>query len=342
MRIQIKCSFFFGMLIYAVTATAQQKESNDKVTANEIVQRAIDNAGGDEKLKAVKSAEFMSQIVMNNRDTLYISVKRKGTDKYYTSVLSFGYNNTTTVFNRGKAVLIKNDTAVRITDPVKLEELALRCYPSNEYGYKKLGYKLSRTDDHQFTNFDCYGIIVESPLGYKTLNYYDKATGNCIMIMYPSGGKTIFRRFLPYQGLLYGNDLLLKDANGTVSTSVLTDIEIDKNTDDNWFNLLPAGDCRPPAIFKTGHFKYVTGNDLTATSVREGNKLVEGNTEYTIEWLSDSDYLLYRLKYVTAPPINENIELFKVRITSWIGNRYYCQYITTANQAGTCAFEKIK
>jgi len=35
------------MLIYAVTAVAQQKESNANITAKEIVQRAIDNAGGN-------------------------------------------------------------------------------------------------------------------------------------------------------------------------------------------------------------------------------------------------------------------------------------------------------
>jgi hypothetical protein len=54
---------------------------------------------------------------MGNNDTLYISVKRKGSDKYYISVMSFRYENTTTVFNSGKAVLIKNNTAERITDP---------------------------------------------------------------------------------------------------------------------------------------------------------------------------------------------------------------------------------
>lgn len=159
--------------------------------------------------------------------------------------------------------------------------------------------------------------------------------------MYSSGGRTIFRSFLPYEGLLYAGDLLLSDAKGTVSTSRLIDIKIDKDPDNNWFNLLPAGDCRPPAIFKTGRFKYVNGNDLTAVITRDANKQVGSDTEYKIEWLSDSDYLLYRLRYVSVSPVNENIEYFKVRITSWSGKRYYCQYITSANQAGTCAFEKI-
>lgn len=339
---QLKCVCFIGMLLYAVTVAAQQRASKD-ITANEIIQRAIDNAGGEEKLKANKSAEFMSLLILDEKDTLYISVKRKGTDKFYTSVMSHKYENTTTVFNNGKAVFIKNNIAEKITDPVKLEDLALKCYPSIEYGYKKLGYKLIRIEDHKFTNFDCYGIIAESPSGNRTINYYDKATGNNLMIMYPSGGKTIFRSYLPHKGFLYGNELLLMDAKGTSSTSDLMSIKVDENTDDNWFNLLPAGDCTPPANFKTGQFRYVGEKDPTSFIVREGDKQRESNnTEYTIQWLSDSDYLLYRLKYVSAPAVNENIEYFKVRITSWSGNKFYCHYITGANEAGTCGFEKIK
>jgi hypothetical protein len=292
MRIQIKWGLFWGLLTYTVTAAAQQKIPDADITAEQIVQRAIDNAGGDDKLKAVKSAEFTSQIIMNKKDTLYISIKKKGADKYYSSVISLGYVSTTTVFNGGKAVLIKNNTAESITDPVKLESLALNCYASIDYGYKKLGYKLRRTDDKQFNYFNCYGVIAESPLGNITLNYYDKATGNCIMIMYTSGGKTIYRSYLPYKGLLYGKDLLIGDANGTVSTSVLTDIKIDENPDDNWFNLLPVGDCKPPAIFKTGYFKYITAEGTGDIMTRDEHKQTEGGIDYRVEWISDSDFLL--------------------------------------------------
>jgi hypothetical protein len=260
--------------------------------------------------------------------------------------MSFRYENTTTVFNNGNAVLIKNDTATRITDPVMLEELALRCYSSTDYGYKKLGYKLSRIEDMQASNFDCYGVLAESPSGLRTANYYDKKTGNCIMILYPSGGRTIFTSYLPYRGLLYTRDELLGDAKGKVTRSNLREINIDENPDDNWFNLPPVGDRKPPAIFKTGHFRYVNGRDTQAVITRTENRQTESSkrasTEYRMDWLSASDYVLYRLKNASAPPTNDNIEYIKTRITLWSGNRYYCQYIASGDQAGTCGFERVE
>ena len=50
---------------------------------------------------------------------------------------------------------------------------------------------------------------------------------------------------------------------------------------------------------------------------------------------------MYRLKDASKSPTNDNIEYIKVRITSWTNNKYYCQYITSDNIGGTCAFEKI-
>ena len=337
---------FYGLLVcYAAAATAQQKEAGTPITAGQIIQRAIDSAGGDAKLEAVKSAEFMSQLITADRDTLSIAIKRKGNNKCYISMMSFPFENTTTVFNNGNAILLKKDTAERITNPVKLEELALQCYSSREYGYKKLGYKLSRTDDLKEGAFDCYGVIVESPLGIRTANYYDKKKGNCTMIMYASGGRTIFTSFLPYRGLVYTRDELLGDANGKITRSLLREINIDEGPDDNWFTLPPLGDRKPPVMFKTGHFRYVNGKDTLAVISRQGHKQTEStkgaSTEYTIHWFSASDYVLYRLKNPTAPPTNDNIQYIKTRITLWSGNRYYCHYITSDDQAGTCAFEKV-
>ena len=58
-----------------------------------------------------------------------------------------------------------------------------------EYGYKKLGYFLERQDDQKFQNFDCFVVLVSSPFGRVTINYYDKKTGNLIMIIYQNLNK---------------------------------------------------------------------------------------------------------------------------------------------------------
>ncbi len=341
-----KTILFVLSCVFAGAAGAQEKDGGATLTAMAIVQRAIDNAGGDAKLEAVKSAEFISQLIVADKDTLSIVVKRKGYDRLYISVLSFRFENSTTVYNAGKAVLIKNDTVVAITDPKKLEELALRCYFSIDYAYKKLGYKLSRIEDLHEGNFNCYGVLAESPLGNKTANYYDMKTGNCTMIMYPSGGRTIFTSFLPYRGIVYPRDEILGDAGGTFTRSYLTEINIDENPDDNWFVLPPGGDRKPPVSFKAGSFRYLNARDSLAIITRGANKQVESNknssTEYRIEWLSPSEYIMYRLKNPSAAPTNDNIEFIKTKITLWIGNKYYCHYLTSGNQYGACGFERVE
>lgn len=325
---------FLVALVASLPAHAQ-------LTAEQIVQRAIDNAGGDAKLAGISTAEFMSQLITATNDTLSISVKKKGNNRCYISVLSFAFENTTTVYNNGHAVLLKNDTATTITDADKLEQLALQCYPSVDYGYKKLGYKLTRVEDIQEGNFDCYGVIAESPLGSRTINYYDKKTGDCIMIVYGSGGRTVFMNHIPYHGLNYTRDVLLSDAEGHISRSLLRDISIDENPDDKWFALPPTGAHRPPDVFKTGHFRYVNGGDSSILITRDEHKQVEGAKEYHIEWFTPGDYLLSRLKDASAPVTNDNIEFIKARITLWSGNRYYCQYLTSGDVVGTAAFEKV-
>ncbi len=265
-------------------------------------------------------------------------------DKYYISSLSLAYANTTTVYNTGKAALISNKSAQQTLDPLKLEELQLQSYISTEYGYKKLGYTLEREDDQKFQNFDCFVILASSPLGRTTINYYDKKTGNLIMIIYPNLNKSVFIDFYKAKGITYPSKILIVDTLGSITSSTLTKLNYDETLDSNWFNIPAAGAYKAPETFKTGTFKYLNDKD-DAKVVRQETKQTEiageSKKEYKIEWGSDNDYLIYRLKDSSKSATNDNIEYIKVRIISWTKNKYYCQYITSSNIGGTCAFEKI-
>jgi len=320
-------------------------QSSDKtLTADQIIQRAIDSSGGDKIFDLVKNVETISQIVTSKGDTLSFSVKRMNFDKYFVSSLSLGYVNTTTVYNKGKAALISNQNAQPILDPLKLEELQLQSYISLEYGYKKLGYTLEREADQKFQNFDCFTVLVSSPLGRTTINYYDKKTGNLIMIIYPNLNKSVFIDFYKTKVITCASKILIVDTLGAITTSTLTKLNYDDNLDSNWFNIPVPGVQKMPETFKTGAFKYVNSNEgskIIREKVKQTEITGESKTEYKIEWSTDNDYLIYKLKKASNPPTNDSIEYIKVRITSWTKNRYYCQYITSDNHGGTCAFEKI-
>lgn len=288
---------------------------------------------------------MISQIITSKNDTLSLAVKRMDFDKYYISTLSLGYSNSTTIYNKGKAAITSNQKTQQIIDPLKLEELQLQSYISLDYGYKKLGYKFERQDDQKFQNFDCFVILVSSPLGRATLNYYDKKTGSLIMIIYPSGSKSVFIDFYKTKGITHPSKILIVDTLNAITSSTLTKINYDDNLDSNWFSIPTAGGVyNAPETFKIGTFKYLNSND-GAIVIREKVKQIEvaggSKIEYKIEWSTSNDYLIYRLKNPSASPTNDNIEYIKVRIISWTKDKYYCQYITSDNVGGTCAFEKI-
>jgi len=287
---------------------------------------------------------MISRIVTAKNDTLFFATKRMGFNKYYISTLSLGYTNSTTIYNKGKAAVTTGQKTQQILNPLKLEELKLQSYLSLDYGYKKLGYKLERQDDQKFQNFDCYVVLVSSPLGKATINYYDKKTGNLIMIIYPNGSKSVFIDFYKGNGITCPSKILMVDTLNQITASTLTKFNYDDNLDSNWFNIPTEGINSAPDNFKMGAFKYLNSNE-GSTVIREKTTHTEitgqSRTEYKIEWTTNNDYLLYLLKNPSAPPTNDNIEFIKVRIVSWTKNKYYCQYITSGNIGGTCAFEKV-
>ena len=146
--------------------------------------------------------------------------------------------------------MISNQNARQILDPLKLEELKLQSYISLEYGYKKLGYTLERQDDQKFENFDCFTLLVSSPLGRATINYYDKKTGNLIMIIYPNLNKSVFIDFYKAKGITYPSKILMVDTLGAITSSTLTKLNYDDNLDSNWFDIPTAGVCKASETLK--------------------------------------------------------------------------------------------
>lgn len=320
-------------------------QNADKLlTAEQIIQKAIDSSGGDKRFDHLKNVEMISQVVTAKNDTLSFAIKRMNFDKYYISILSLGFANSTTIYNKGMAAITSNQETQQILDPLKLEELQLQSYISLEYGYKKLGYKFERQDDQKFQNFDCFVLLVSSPLGRATLNYYDKKTGNLTMIIYPSGRKSVFIDFYKNKGITCPSKILMVDTLNAITASTLTKLDYEDNLDSNWFSIPSSGVHNAPKNLKIGTFKYLNIND-GVTVIREKTKQTEiageSKTEFKIEWSTNNDYFIYRLMNSSDPPTNNNIEYIKVRIISWTKNKYYCQYITSGHIGGTCAFEKL-
>ena len=224
---------FLTVLVLFLASYSFGQNIDKNLSAEQIIQRAIDSSGGDKNLESITGLETISQIITSKGDTLSFAVKKMNFDKYYVSTLSLGYENSTTFFNNGKAVLVKNQKAQKVQDSFDLEDLKLQSFISIDYGYKKLGYKLERQKDEKFEYFDCYVVLVSSPLGKATLNYYDKKTGNLTMIIYPYGNKAVFIDFYKDKGIILPSKILMVDTLNQITESTLTQLNYDERLDSN-------------------------------------------------------------------------------------------------------------
>lgn len=332
-----------GMLsflaILAVESNIAIGQIMDRLSANQIVQRAIDSTGGDALLNKITTVELIDKMATPEGDTVSFAIKRMGFNKYYASALSSAYVNTTNIFNNGNAVSIENEKVKEITDPIKIERFWLQSFISIDFAYKKLQYRLKRLADKKFEHFDCYVINATSPSGFDFMNFYDKATGRLIMVIYPDDSKTIFTDYYTKDGISIPSIALLTDNSGKITQSVLQKINFSDQIDMNWFVLPKGGDFKAPEIFKTGSFEYM-GFDKGYTSIRTIHKDIEAGAgvapqEFTIRWDDDNDYTR-----VSKNPAENNT--MKVRIITWAGNIFYCQYLSSKNIGGTFALEKVK
>ena len=313
-----------------IDAIAQQ----DNLTAQAILQRAIDSAGGDRLLESVNSMDMIEQVVTpDGHDTMYFAIKQMP-GKYMLSIkgLTVFDQNAVTIYNDGLAVNIGNGLTTSITDPGRLELLAVTCYLSMDYAYKKLGFKLSRGNDQHYQDLDCYTLFVESPLGQKTINYYNKKTGHLLMIIYENHYKTVYLEYYKQRGVSIPSKTLMLDPSDNISTETLSRIDDDPVIDTGWFRIPPEGLFKAPAWFKTGNFSCVQENKIFQM-VRENDSQQEirkdARTGYTIEWTGSNDYTL-----------TSDNGYQKCQIISWLGNKCYCQCVGSGQPPATVVLEK--
>jgi hypothetical protein len=336
----IKLLFFCSFSLLITLHTSAQDEQK-KLTADEIVQRAINNNGGAKKLDSLKASESIF-LIMSGKDTASVAIKRNDFNKYIMSRIGTNTESSTIVFNSGNAMEIRNDVASKITDPLKLEDLLLQCYGQIDYGFKKLGYKFSRLDDQRYRIFDCYVIQAVSPSGKKLSLYYDKNSGNNIMIKYPNGSSMVFVDYYDQSGVNYPATIEMTDSTFATSKMLLQKIEHNAKPDASWFLLPAEGPYVAPEQFRTGTFRFV-GTNSKSIIIRDKEKQTENNgrisRDYTVKWLSGNEYVVTAIEDGKSESAKEPI---KVRIVTWDGDKIYCHHINSKNVGRTSVFEKSR
>lgn len=114
----IKVQTLLAYTVFAFYSTYLEAQTPASgITAEQILQIAIDSSGGEKRLKTNNTVEYITQVITVGNDTLSFAIKKSGFKKNYISILSLTHVNSTRIYNNGKAIDIINDTVRELTDP---------------------------------------------------------------------------------------------------------------------------------------------------------------------------------------------------------------------------------
>ncbi len=303
----------------------------NSLTAAQILNSSIEFSGGENRIKNIKSTDANYLLIQLDKSTAIINQKIKTGEKYVQCILSMTHVPQTTFFN-GKVLSTVNGSSVTHVDSLnEIEEIRLKTYSQLQFGYKTLGYKLTRLPDKNFQNFDCYVISAAASNGYTTVNFFDKKNYRLLMVVYPSGNKSLMVDYVFQDSVLFNTHVIntFTDSN-TVQELRLQQVELNPGIADIWFNCPYERDLSIPDYIKTGQFESTTGprTEFVRSANSQDYKDETGKLigRRFLKWINDDTYRLIDHKAIQNKDLSPESEIL-VRIISWDKQGYVCQWI---------------
>lgn len=235
-------------------------QGSNSLTAGQILNSSIKFSGGESRIKSIKSADANYLLIQPDKSTAVINEKIKTGQKYVQSVLSMTHVPQTTFFNGKILSRVDGSSAIHVDSLTKIEEIKLKTYSQLQYGYRALGYKVTRLPDKKFENFDCYVLNAEAPNGYITMNFFDKTNYRLLMVVYPNGNKSLMIDYVFQDSVLFNAHILNTFAGSSeVQELRLQNVTLNPDIAEIWFNCPYDKDVYIPAYIKTGHFESING-----------------------------------------------------------------------------------
>jgi hypothetical protein len=299
-------------------------QSVSDLTAEEIINSSLDQIGGLQKIKSIKTSELAYAFINSDEEVASIIEKINISNYFTQSILSKSNLAQTTFFNGKNIVKIEGDSISEYNLEKIKDELKLKTYNHIQYGYKELDFSLIRLPDEDFQNFECYVISAESKNGYSTINFFDKSSSKLVMIVFPSGNKSLLIEQIEKDGIQYNSHILNKSVKGDVSHLKLLDVKINKPIADVWFQSPYTNSSELPHNIMVGKFKPVNSNSILSRNESTQTETYGQNKKTTndLKWKSND---VFELIIAKNPTDKQNIS---VRIVSWNENEYVCHYMT--------------
>lgn len=313
-----------GLIIILFLVQIAFAQSTSDLTADEIINLSINQIGGAQKLKAINTSELAYAYINANDEVASIIEKRNIGKNFTQSILSENHIAQTTFFD-GKSVVKVEGEKIRKFNLEKTEdELRLKTFNHLQFGYRQLNFSLVRLKDENFKNFDCYVINAKSKNGYITINFFDKSDFKLVMVVYPSGDKSLLIEQIEKDGIMYNSHILNTNKEQEISNLKLLDIKLNNPISEVWFHSPYSNDLKIQQDIKIGTFKPSNSNSILTRNQSEQTETYGQNKVIISEltWKSNDTFIL---KPKDSQISQANI---LVRIVSWNENEYVCHYKT--------------
>jgi hypothetical protein len=329
----MRIKHFITFLFFLPSLLFGQNQSD--LTASQIIDSSIVFCGGELRISKIESSRINYLLIQPDQTTAIINEQAKTGKKYVQSILSRTHVPQTTFFDGDKISRINGNSVVHMTDLQSKEEIRLKTYNTQiQYGYKKLGYQLSRLPDQKFRNFDCFVVKAVAGNGYTTMNFFDKSNFRLIMVVYPNGNKSLMIDYAFKDSILFNSEILNTFPNSAEFQSLkIQTIEINPTISEMWFKCPYADRVEVPKFIKTG--KFVSSNGADTRFIR---------TEISMDYLNESGSIVLKrfLAWGIVSPdsfglidekaLKDNDKSSKsqilVRVVSWDDTGYVCHWIT--------------
>lgn len=330
-------------ILILLQAALLYSQSQDALTAVQILTSSIEFCGGEKRLSGIKTTELTYLYVGSDNTIATIAEKRETGKKYTQSILSKELVPQTTIFNGKVMTKIEGSAVMRYEEIEKIEEIKLRTYNNIQYGYKELKYNLIRLPDEKFKNFDCYVIQVTAKNGYSTTNFFDKTNYRLLMIVYPNDDKSLMIEYNFKDSVLFNSLILNNGAGGKVEKIRLLDTKINTAISESWFVNPYKDSVAVPGYIRTGKFQPVNDDSVlerTDSTQTETYNQGKDKIKLSLRWIYTDTYGM-----ISGEPLGKNDRSpekeILVRIVSWNKSGYVCHYFT-GQGCGTQEYRIIK
>lgn len=148
------------------------------VTAKTVIDNYIKAVGGMDKMKAISDMKYSATGSLQGQDILVVK-KYKSPDKFYSEVSLPGMNLVAAkvVINGDSISMVQMGQPAPPSDSKTIKSLIEENSIFPELNYMDNGYTVKLTSIKNIDGNDVYEMVVNSPSGNTTTNYYDVKTG---------------------------------------------------------------------------------------------------------------------------------------------------------------------